>query len=132
MRAYLIDPFAKQVTEVEYTGHYKNINEHIKADIFCVVGLDDGDSVFIDDEGLLCDQEEQEYFWVGDYPQMLAGRGLVLGTDDEGESVSPKCSLDWLQENVRFQNKATAPLFMPDLAGEVYTWSTEEKRWTKV
>lgn len=131
MRAYLIDPFAKEVSEVNYTGDYKNINEHIQAPMFCVVDIDnDGDSIFIDDEGLYV--EEQEFFWFDGYPQMLAGRGLVLGTDKEGESVEPKCSIDWLRERIRFQPKRTAPLFMPDMEPKVYTWSTEENKWTKV
>lgn len=99
MKAYLIDPFTQTITEVEYNGDYRNIYTHIDAEIFTTAQFNDfGDTVFVDDEGLW--KEEQEFFLVAGYPQPLAGKGLVLGCDDEGESVEPSITIDQLRASV--------------------------------
>lgn len=101
MQALLIDPKARTITPVEYTGDYKEINAHIEADLFDVVRLyPNGDGAFVDDEGLL---KDPEYFWAHrNYPQPLAGRGLLLGVDAEGESIAPGTDLDTLCGDVVF------------------------------
>lgn len=98
MKAYLIDPFEKSINEVEYSGDYKDIYKLIHADLFDVVYIDDGIGVFVDDEGLF--KDNQAFFQVG--YAMLAGYGLVLGTDDEGESISPNISLKDLAKKIKF------------------------------
>jgi hypothetical protein len=93
MQAYLIDPFNKTITAVEYSGDYKQIYQHIGADLFTAATFNDfGDSVFVDDEGLF--KPDQEFFLVNGYPQPLAGKGLVLGCNDDGDSVEPSITLD--------------------------------------
>ena len=52
----------------------------------------------MDDEGLF--KDSQEFFMIGNYPSPLAGRGLVIGCDAEGESISVQSSIDNL--NIRF------------------------------
>ena len=101
MKAYLIDPFEKSINEVEYSGDYQDIYKLINADLFDVVYMDDGIGVFVDDEGLF--KDNQAFFQVG--YAMLAGRGLVLGTDDEGESISPKISLKDLAKKIKFMSR---------------------------
>jgi hypothetical protein len=86
MKAYLIDPFARTVTQVEYSGDYKEISALIGCQLFDAVRIGaNGDTIFVDDEGLL--NGPTEFFKHSSYPSPLAGKGLVLGTDDEGESV---------------------------------------------
>lgn len=111
MKSYLIDPFAQSVTVVDYTGNYKNIYEHIKATCFTTVQINpQQDMIFVDDEGLF--KKDQAFFRFHGYDQPLAGRGLVLGTDRRGESVEPKCTIEWLsrviswEPNVRFAGMA--------------------------
>lgn len=99
MIAYLIDPFERKVTEVEYSGQYQDIYKLIDAQTFDVARLRNGDSIFIDDEGLM---KSNEFFMHRGYYNPLAGKGLVLGTDEEGDSVSPSCTLDQLIEDVEF------------------------------
>lgn len=101
MRAILIDPAARTVTEVEHNGDYRDIYRHIECDCFSVVGIDDVDSVFIDDEGLLKD-EPGPFFALAGYPQPLAGRGLILGCDEEGETIAARMSLDEARAMVSF------------------------------
>lgn len=100
MRAILINPEAKTVTEVEYTGDYKNIYDHIQAGCFTVVQIDERDSIFVDDEGLY--RLPQFYFMWKGYDQPLAGRGLILGVDAEGESIGTKLPLDYVKSMVSF------------------------------
>lgn len=115
MFGYLIDPEMGQITTVDYNGDYKEISKIIKAPsgLFCVVPLYDDDrvDVFLDDEGLYV---ENQYFWMHrNYPQPLAGFGLVLGLDSEGDSVSPDVQLIDLNFDVRFiGDRATMQLFM--------------------
>jgi len=107
MKALLIDPVRHTVTEVEHTGNYRHIYEllsdklnELEVDTFTAVGLQNGDAIYVDDEGLL---KDPRYFfeWRG-YAQPLAGRGLILGTDEEGGSIEPKTTLEEARRNVRF------------------------------
>ena len=100
MKAYLINPFAQTVTEVEYSGDYNQIYQFLNCDLFTVVEINEfGDSVFIDDEGLI-NGKPQEFFLVNGYPQPLAGMGLVLGCNQEGESTEPSITLEQLKAQV--------------------------------
>ena len=103
MKAYLIDPTAQTVDEVEYDGNYKSIYRFIDCGTFdCARFNEHGDGVFIDDEGLI-NGEQQQFFMIKGYPQPLAGKGLVLGCDmNTGESADPHVTLEWLRENVVF------------------------------
>ena len=100
MRAYLIDPFKRLVTTVEYNGAIEEIYSFIQADCFdcCRFSTAHNDGCFVDDEGLF--KDSQEFFMIGNYPSPLAGRGLVIGCDEWGESISAQSSIDNL--NIRF------------------------------
>ena len=107
-KGYKIDAEKRTITEVE-VGDYKTIYPHlstsIKAvDCFTVVGIEKDDSIYVDDEGLLTIQFDTPFFLYEGYPQPLAGNGLVLGTDEEGESVDPKNTLEFIKSKVKFMN----------------------------
>jgi hypothetical protein len=109
VRGILVDPFARTVTEVQHdTSDYRNIYtalsapEH-KVDCFTVLNVgDDPDgqdgSMFLDDNGLLVGRTSF-FLWTG-YPQPLAGKGLILGCDDEGETIGTSLTLDYVQQHV--------------------------------
>ena len=99
--AILIDPIARIVTEVMWNGHYKNIAELTDCDTYDCARINaEGDGIFVDDEGLF--KEQQYFFWHEDYGQPLAGKGLVLGCDAGGESVTPHTTLEEVRKKVRF------------------------------
>ena len=111
MRAILIDPFARTITEVEHNGDYREIykllsHETMPVDCFDCVRLDDGDAIYVDDEGLL---KPCKAFFVLHTPHGMngpyAGKGLVLGSDDEGESASAKMPLSKLQDAIQFVSR---------------------------
>lgn len=106
MKAYLIDPVSNQITEVAYSGDFRQIYEHIKAETFDVVTLHSGDALFVDDEGLC---KPNSFFKARGIMQPLAGRALVLGTDEEGGSVEPTMSIEQLRQEIMFLGGLNEP-----------------------
>lgn len=101
MKAFLIDPDERSVTEVDYSGDYRQIYTLIGAECFTAAEFNEfGDVVYVDDEGLM--KGPTSFFIIEGYPQPLAGKGLVIGTDEEGDSQAPSTDLEWLQSNVDF------------------------------
>ena len=90
MKAILIDPFDQSVSEVDYNGDYKEIYNLTDCNTFDVVSLDDTNDIYVDDEGLL--KNPTRYFRIYSYTTnqlvTLAGKGLILGHNDEGETIA--------------------------------------------
>ncbi len=110
MRAILIDPSNKTITEVEHQGDFRNIQRLIEADCFdCVrLGTGDEDTIFVDDCGLLNGKaQEVGMFRVeGNNPAYLAGKALILATDREGDSVGTDLTLEHMQTIIAFGEPA--------------------------
>ena len=98
MKAILINSFDESVSEVDYNGDYKEIYNLIDCDTFDVVPLDHTNDMYVDDEGLL--KNPNRYFKYGQ--QTLAGIGLILAHDDEGESVGTTLNSAEVFKNVKF------------------------------
>lgn len=101
IKAVLIDPYKEEVTDVEYDGNYKSIYPLIHCDCFTTVSLGD-DDVFVDDEGLLKLTPGSKFFSVPTYPKPLAGYGLIIGCDDEGESIDAKHNAAYYRPKIHF------------------------------
>lgn len=100
MKAILIDPFEQTIKEVEYSGDWKQICELIGAECFDTARISRTDSIFVDDCGLL--NNPTHFFQHQDYHSPLAGKGLILGCDSEGESISPKTTVEEVSRKVTF------------------------------
>lgn len=100
MRAILIDPINRIITEVQYSGVYTNIYDHIEAQYFDIVRISVDEDLYVDDEGLL---KPNKYFYVSTYSpnQPLAGKGLVLGRKGE-DAVATKLTVEQVQRMVSF------------------------------
>ena len=103
MRAILIDPFNQTITEVEYSGDYKQIYNLIDCNTFTVSSISDADDLFLDDEGLL---KDNRYFTWSGHP--FAGKGLILAHDEEGDTIPTTYDLkevldrvEWLPEGYK-------------------------------
>lgn len=102
MKAYLITPNEATVTEIDYNGDWRTIKELLHCDLFTTVQLNAaGDTVFVDDEGLINDNPHG-WFILSTYGQPLKGYGLVLGCNDQGESIEPFVSLEDFKAMVSF------------------------------
>ncbi len=113
MKAFLIDPYLKEITEVDYSGNFKQICTLIHADLkvrsFTAATFNKhGDTFYIDDEGLF--RENIQFFEHYGYPQPLAGYGLVLGSNAAGESIEPTVTLEELKEVITWENEYTVGL----------------------
>lgn len=97
LKGLLIDPEKESVTEVEIAKGSKCLDDLYKAikcdTVDCIragVVLSGGkrkeDDIWVDDEALL---GEPKHFWIlPGYAQPIAGRGVILSADDEGDCVS--------------------------------------------
>jgi len=101
MRALLIDPTEKTVTETSITN-WRDIAPVIDADLFDVVSVDNfRHSIFVDDEGLYT---KTDFFAYLDYPQPLVGKALVLGYDqDTGDSTDCTLTIEQVLNKTFFQ-----------------------------
>lgn len=102
-KAILIDPFACTVTEVDYSGDYRDIYKLLSHESMPVRNfeaaypefLKEGDTVYVDEEGLL--KPCARFILAHGHGQPFAGKALVFGTDEDGESVSPKTDLETIR-----------------------------------
>lgn len=102
VKAVLINPYEESVTDITYdASDYKNVYPLIRCSCFTVARLTD-DDILIDDEGLLKVDNSTKFFKVNGYPQPLAGYGLVVGTDDEGETVSVTHDAKYYRQKIQF------------------------------
>lgn len=94
MRAILINPIDKTIKEVEFDGSSKHIYELIKSDTFQMVRMDDHHFVLVDEMGFVR-KEIKPLFQHSCYPKPMAGLGLVVGVDENGDDLAPcKLSLE--------------------------------------
>jgi len=109
MKGYLIDPYEKQITLVEHNGDLQDMYQALRCSIVEAVQITStGDVVYVDEEGLLKDLSQQSFFKLTGPGAsiVLAGRGLVLGTTDEGDSTDPVISLRELTPMVSWKTLA--------------------------
>jgi len=100
----LIDPFEQTVTEVELSedSTFADAKKHMQLDgPLDVVTLSDDTMVIVDDEGLL--KNNNRYFKLSEFHQPLAGRAIIVGYDEEGETQTPELynvhSIKWMPED---------------------------------
>jgi len=109
-RGILIDVENKTISEVEVvrdeTGsQLPSIYGHLKCSTFEVVGYDYENDVYVDEEGLMYMNDDTKFFKLKNYPQPLAGNGLIMGYDDEtGENGDTKLSVQEVKEQVSFMS----------------------------
>jgi hypothetical protein len=97
---YLIDPAARSIAPWLYNGDWRTIAPaiHIGQSPFTIVEIGNGDVIYVDDEGLL--KPLDWFFAVKGGHQPFAGCGLVLGSNDDGETVSASIALEELKRRV--------------------------------
>lgn len=115
MKAILINASNRTVTEVEYDGNFRNLQKLIGCDCFTLAPLNsenaaDDVSLFVDDEGLL--KAPEEFFHIAGvtlYP--LAGNGVILGVDYEGNSVDSPVDVADIESRIVFLNRSLMSAF---------------------
>lgn len=105
MRGILIDPFTRTISEIETGGTLAEIYSTLEVELITVVSIGQEDILYIDDEGLLVPKEVQEYFYWRGSNQPYAGRGLILGTDEEGDNTDTSLTAEDVRRLVTFLDK---------------------------
>ena len=121
MRGILIDPFTRTVSEIETSGKLAEIYELLGVELITAVTVGENQSLFLDDEGLMVPKANQEYWnWKGSN-QPYAGRGLIIGLDNDGNSIDATMSSLEVAALVTFLDKEDID---PDsyLGFVIFTW----------
>ena len=108
MNIYIIQPDFKTVAQVEVGNElgldkiYQLLSTDVK-DVNCIDAVrdysnpDNTDVIYIDDEGLLIDENYAFSFNDNAY----FGRGIVVGTDNEGKNTSPIMPIEYYMQSIR-------------------------------
>ena len=108
MKAYLINPIKEEISVVDYNGDFHQILKFIDAEIFdAVYPFKNADTIYVDDMGLM--KPINHYFQVkcdNGNSQDLFGLGLVLGSNEKGESIDAKTTLKELKKKITFKGGA--------------------------
>lgn len=107
MRGILINPFDRTVTEIETNGRLDDMRRLIDCEYITVSMVTAANALILDDEGLLVERERQAYFKWDGVDQPFAGRGLILGTDDEGENADTDLPLTVVKASVTWLDRET-------------------------
>lgn len=84
-KAIFIDSVNRSIREVTIEG-LKDMQMHVGGYIQSAYEWANGDTLYVDEEGMLKPQEH--WFRISTRPdQPLAGNGLIVGSDDEGENA---------------------------------------------
>lgn len=115
MKAYLINPDDRTITEHEWHRRTVNQLDKIYALVNCqtitaVHPWPGRDAIYVDDEGLMGGPVYQ-FFGVLGYPQPVAGRGLVVGTGSDGEDQTPTITMPDLISQTVFIERLTNKLW---------------------
>lgn len=114
MKALLIDSKNRMVKQIEIGEDFTEISKAIGCDVFAAPHiLKNNDTMYVDDEGLL--KDPQHFFLLDTYPQPIAGNGLILGCDHEGDSIDAKTSLTELADRIKFMD-----------LNDAYNWSIKQ------
>jgi len=106
-KAYLIDVNAETVTLV----NVDKVNGHCLTSIYkfldcsCMTvatQYDNGDAIFVNDEGLLTQNEESKFFEVEGAHQPFIGNGLLMGSDEEGDTQDIKTDFEEFKRKIKF------------------------------
>lgn len=108
MRAILIDPVAKTVTEIEIGADYTEIYKAIDCDCFaCPIIYENSDTLYCDDEGLFKEQKGGVLMTGWRYP--ILGKMIVLGGDPEtGESKDAESTVEYFTSQIKWLTESQA------------------------
>lgn len=114
-KAILINARENSVSVVE-VGDYTDIYKHCGMDTFTCVGLGGGETLYVDDEGLI---NGTDYgFTLQGYDNPLFGNGLILGTTADGDSKDTALTLDGIASKVRcFKRPKSMPMLIRSADG---------------
>ena len=104
LKAIFIDSANRTVSEIQLDATWRAIAPQIGngCETFCCpVNFENEDTLYADDESLLKD-ELTGGFLLNGFRYPIVGNALILGTNEEGESVDCKTNVSDIVEQIRF------------------------------
>lgn len=107
MRAILINPENQTVTEIQISDDYREIYKALGCETFTApVVYNNEDVLYCDDEGLFVPQKGGVI--MDDWAYPILGKMLVIGCDDEGNSVDAKSTIEFFTKKITWLNEKEA------------------------
>lgn len=122
-KALLINVETKQVTEIILDRELSSISEAIGngCELFCVpVDYENGDAMYADDESLLRTNDIKGGFIFPNWNFPLINNAIILGTDDEGDSIDCKSTIEEIQKDIIFITEEQAKTYAKKARGMSY------------
>lgn len=113
MKALLIDPVARTLTEIQLnpedpTDPRQAILDQLKCERLDIVSLLPGEDLFVDHDGLAVKPNPHGYFALNGWA--FAGRGVVLGYDEQiGGARDTTLTVETLQSHLEWVDPSEAP-----------------------
>lgn len=104
-KGFLINSKLRTITEItiDDSNGLDDIYKAVDCGTFECVDINENNTVYVDEEGLLRLSFDSMFFKLRDYPQPIAGNGLVLGMDWEtGESTDSTMTIEELESLITF------------------------------
>jgi len=108
MKAIRINVYDRTITEVDLgENSLKGMQKIVGGNIELAFGVklgDNGDALFVNEEGLLNNPQafQMWYYEAGEKYLVFAGNGVIVGTDDEGETVDVKVKAENVKRLLEF------------------------------
>lgn len=124
MKAFLIDPKKRSIKLVEYNNTLEHLYELLDCRMVDFVqAYGNADGMFVDDEGLFV--EDQYFFHHINVPTPIAGRALIVGTDEDGNTVEADTSVEELHRHVTFIGDRQTLATLMNWTSELYNATAE-------
>ena len=104
-KAIKINVEKKTIEEIEISDGINSISKEIgnHCQYFCCPFIfDNMDSIYADDEALLRIDDIQGGFKMENWAYPIIGNAIVLGTDDEGDSINYKSDINEFRSKIIF------------------------------
>ena len=123
LRAILIDPFLRVISEVNVNNDLQSFYDILDIKTLAIVNIDNTNSLYIDDEGLL--KDHNSLFEIASYAVPLAGRALVVAHNEEGETIETTLDIDQIRSMVGWVDDQTPEEVLKANPPKIYSWDKE-------
>jgi len=126
-KAIKINVETKSLEYITLGDDYKEIYGAIGngCDTFCVpISFDNQDSMFADDESLLREHDIKGGFIMDDWHSPIVGNAIILGTDDDGNSVDCLTNIEDIKNQITFIDEKICKMWREKVLGTPKTFIT--------
>jgi hypothetical protein len=124
-KAIKINVETKSLEYITLGDDYKEIYGAIGngCDTFCVpISFDNQDSMFADDESLLREHDIKGGFIMDDWHSPIVGNAIILGTDDDGNSVDCLTNIEDIKNQITFIDEKICKMWREKVLGTPKTF----------